>query len=477
MQDYKAKIGLEVHVQLATKTKMFCRCLADNNMNDPNVLICPVCLALPGALPVLNEKACELAMIAAMAINCQIQHESRFDRKNYFYPDLPKGYQISQLFAPLAIQGALVINEDGVDKTIRINRLHLEEDTAKLTHAGKVSLMDYNRSGIPLMEIVSEPDIDSPKLAGNFLKKLREILVWNKVSEARMQLGEMRCDANISLIDATGKQVGEVVEIKNMNSFKSVEKALSYEFERQKQQYEKGEKITKETRGYDAEHNLTISQRSKEFAHDYRYFPEPDVPRVVMSEEKIEKLRQQMIGTTEEIIEQMADKFGIHKDLAKDLLENKVSGRLFEEMMTEMALKDANDIAKVVVHIMWPLMLNKKIDVEKLNIEKIKQLIQFYLDKKINKLQLTEILVMINDGGNLDLHDYVEKINGVSSEKLLDLFQIFIKQNPKQVEMYMLVEKKEAVTNFFVGFVKKHLQGGGDVDQIKKLLEDEMNNL
>lgn len=474
MQDYKAKIGLEVHVQLATKTKMFCRCLADNDKKDPNSLICPVCLGLPGALPVLNEKAIELATVSAMALNCEVQAESRFDRKNYFYPDLPKGYQISQFFAPIGLGGEISVDDNGIEKKIRITRLHLEEDTAKLVHAGNDSLIDYNRCGIPLMEIVSEPDIDSPKMAAKYLKKLRDILVWNKVSEARMQLGEMRCDANISLLDEKGKQVGEVVEIKNMNSFKNVEKALTYEFERQKIAHSNSERIIKETRGFSAQTGVTVGQRTKEHAHDYRYFPEPDVPRVLLKKEKLDLWREKMIKTAEQLALDLTSKYHVQPEIAKLLVEDAEAEKLLLEFLKDHNNDMANDIAKVIFFIIWPFMLEKKIDTDELKLDSIQILINFYLAKKINKNQFSEILWQDFNGEIKDLNKFVEQLNNVDAEILSKLFVEFISDNPEQIDLYKDTEKKLAVTNFFVGYVKRKLQGGGDVEQIKKVLELEM---
>ena len=271
MSKYETVIGLEVHVELATKTKIFCSCPTEFG-KAPNTNICPVCLGLPGTLPVLNKKAVEYAIKAALALNCSIGSYTKFDRKNYFYPDLPKAYQISQLDRPLASDGYLEIEAEGKKKRIGINRVHMEEDAGKLVHAesGDYSLADYNRAGVPLIEIVSEPDIGSPAEAKAYLEKLRSIMLYAGVSDVKMEEGSLRCDANISLRPAGSSKLGTKVEIKNMNSFKAVQSALEYEVKRQAAELDAGGEIIQETRRWDENSGKTYSMRSKE---DYRYFP------------------------------------------------------------------------------------------------------------------------------------------------------------------------------------------------------------
>ncbi|MDE3075581.1 MAG: Asp-tRNA(Asn)/Glu-tRNA(Gln) amidotransferase subunit GatB, partial [Chloroflexota bacterium] len=283
---YELVIGLEVHVELRTKSKMFCSCSADWFGKPPNTQVCPVCLALPGSLPVINKQAIEYAMMVGLALHADVESLpagklTRFDRKNYTYPDLPKGYQISQMDLPVNLGGWLEIpdGQEGV-KRIGITRAHQEEDTAKLIHRTDEmgvahSLVDFNRAGVPLLEIVSEPDMRSPEEAGTYLRTLRNILLYLGVTDARMEEGSFRCDANCSVRPAGQEELGRKVEVKNMNSFRSVERALRYEFERQRQLLERGESFPQETRGWDEDRGVTVSQRSKEYAHDYRYFPEP----------------------------------------------------------------------------------------------------------------------------------------------------------------------------------------------------------
>lgn len=286
--NYRIVIGLEIHVQLATESKVFCSCSTKFGA-EPNTQVCPVCLGLPGVLPVLNRKAFYYAIKTALALNCEIANYVRFDRKNYYYPDLPKNYQISQYRLPIAQHGYLMIDE----KKIGIRRVHLEEDAGKLLHSedGKFSFIDYNRAGIPLLEIVTEPDINSPEEAVAFLNELRLLLRHIAVSDCNMEEGSLRCDCNISLQAPEEKELGIKTELKNMNSFRGVKMALQYEITRQKALLEKGEKVLAETRLWDEKKQRTYSMREKEQVHDYRYFPEPDLPPYEISEQLLNELR------------------------------------------------------------------------------------------------------------------------------------------------------------------------------------------
>src|SRR5438105_6486850 len=289
--DYEVVIGLEVHSQLLTKSKMFCSCSTDYANAAPNTHVCPVCMGMPGVLPVINRQAVTYTIMTALALNCSIPEYSKFDRKNYPYPDLMKGYQISQYDIPLSKNGYLAIEHNGQTRKIGITRVHLEEDTARLLHHVGYSLVDINRSGTPLMEIVSEPDLRSPEEARLYMQKLREILVYLGVSSGRMEEGSLRCDANISIRPDGQKELGVKTEIKNMNSFRSVERALAYEAQRQIELLRNGQAISQETRGWVETKGITVPQRSKEQAHDYRYFPEPDLPPLVIDPAWVEELR------------------------------------------------------------------------------------------------------------------------------------------------------------------------------------------
>jgi len=292
--DYEAVVGIEVHAQLLTESKMFCRCSADYAAAEPNTHVCPVCLGMPGMLPVINQKAVEYTVMTALALNCQIPEFSKFDRKNYFYPDLPKGYQISQYDLPLSRDGWLDIEVGGGNGRIGIERVHLEEDTAKLFHLGGHSLVDFNRAGVPLMEIVSRPDIRTSEEARQYLARLRTIVRYLGVNSGNMEEGAMRCEANISLRPRGRIELGTKVEVKNLNSFHSVKLALEYEIERQARILETGGRIEQVTMGWDEARGVTVVQRSKEHAHDYRYFPEPDLPPLALSREWVEGTRARL---------------------------------------------------------------------------------------------------------------------------------------------------------------------------------------
>ena len=297
--NFETIIGLEVHAQLLTKSKMFCRCSTDYANAPPNTHVCPVCLGMPGVLPTINQQATEYTIMTALALNCTISDYTKFDRKNYPYPDLMKGYQISQYDAPFGHGGWLIVEVNGNKNKVGITRVHLEEDVAKLIHrtppgGESYSLVDVNRAGVPLMEIVGEPDLHSPEEARQYLIKLRGILQYLGVSTGNMEEGSFRCDANISLRPENSSEFTAKVEIKNMNSFKAVYQALDYEDKRQRKAAEEGRRLIQETRGWVEEKGETVSQRSKEYAHDYRYFPEPDLPPIVLSREWVEEIRSQL---------------------------------------------------------------------------------------------------------------------------------------------------------------------------------------
>jgi aspartyl-tRNA(Asn)/glutamyl-tRNA(Gln) amidotransferase subunit B len=333
--NYETIIGLEVHAQLLTKSKMYCSCSTDYASAEPNTHVCPVCLGMPGVLPVINKQAVEYTIMTALVLNCSVSELTKFDRKNYPYPDLMKGYQISQYDAPIGLKGYLNIEVDGKTRKIGITRVHLEEDVAKLLHRSSggedYSLVDVNRSGCPLMEIVGEPDLRSPEEARQYLIKLRSILQYLGVSTGNMEEGSFRCDANISLLPEGSKEYTPKVEVKNMNSFKAVYLAMDYEAKRQRKAVVEGKKLVQETRGWVEAEGKTVSQRSKEYAHDYRYFPEPDLPPVIISREWVEEVRKRLPELPEDRRDRFMSQYGLSLYDANLITGSKAMADYFEE--------------------------------------------------------------------------------------------------------------------------------------------------
>jgi len=337
-KDFTTIIGLEVHTQLLTRSKMFCRCDAAYADAPPNTHVCPVCLGMPGVLPTINQQAIEYTVMTALALNCTVADYTKFDRKNYPYPDLVKGYQISQYDAPIGKGGRLDIEVDGERKRIGITRVHLEEDVGKLLHrtnTGKeaYSLIDFNRSGVPLMEIVGEPDLRSPEEARQYLIALRSILRYIGVSTANMEEGSFRCDANISIRPEDSSELMAKAEVKNMNSFKAVHQALEYEAKRQRKVAAEGRRLVQETRGWVEEQAKTVSQRSKEYAHDYRYFPEPDLPPLVFNQEWIETIRAKLPELPEARRDRFVADYGLPLYDANLLTSSKAVADYFEDCL------------------------------------------------------------------------------------------------------------------------------------------------
>jgi aspartyl-tRNA(Asn)/glutamyl-tRNA(Gln) amidotransferase subunit B len=337
--EFETIIGLEVHAQLLTKSKMYCACSADYADAPPNTHVCPVCLGMPGVLPVINKQAVEFTIMTGLALNCAISECTKFDRKNYPYPDLMKGYQISQYDAPISINGWTTLEIDGVTKRINITRVHLEEDVAKLVHrtapwGETYSLVDVNRSGVPLMEIVTEPDLRSPEEARQFLIKLRSILQYLGVSTGNMEEGSFRCDANVSIRPMDSQKTLAKVEVKNMNSFKAVYRALEYEAERQRKAAEKGERLIQETRGWVEEKSVTVSQRSKEYAHDYRYFPEPDLPPLALDRAWVEEIRARLSELPEAKRDRFMAQYGLPLYDANLITSSKAVADYFEACLS-----------------------------------------------------------------------------------------------------------------------------------------------
>lgn len=376
MNNYETVVGLEIHVELNTNSKMFCRCKNPTLTDKPNTTTCPVCLGLPGALPYTNKQAIESCIKIALALGCSINKDSFFERKNYFYPDLSKGFQTSQYLHPFGEKGELEIEVNGQKKTIRITRVHMEEDTGKLTHSTvngrEVSLIDFNRSGVPLVEIVTEPDIRSGEEAKIFLTKLQQIIRYLGVSDADMEKGQMRLEPNISLRPLGQKDLAKYkVEVKNINSFRFVEKAIKFEEERHKELLEKGETPAQETRGWNEFKNKTVSQRSKEEAHDYRYFPEPDIPPIAIDDNQLAKIKEEIPELPGERENRLVSEYGIKQYDAEILTREKQLADYFEEAV-KVGKEHAQEAQKIASYI-----INKKPNTEEtLPAEIIKMLLE-----------------------------------------------------------------------------------------------------
>ncbi len=380
---YEIVIGLEVHTQLLTKSKMFCSCSADYASAPPNTHVCPICLGMPGVLPGINEKAIEYTVMTALALNCTIPEYTKFDRKNYFYPDLMKGYQISQYDAPIGRGGWLTIDSNGARKRINITRVHLEEDVAKSWHRGDYSLIDINRSGVPLMEVVSEPEISSPEEARDYLIKLRNILRYLGVSTANMEEGSFRCDANISIRPLASREFLPKVEVKNMNSFKAVYQALEYESRRQGKVLEEGGELVQETRGWIEERGITVLQRTKEYADDYRYFPEPDLPPLVLDRARIEEIRSCLPELPEARRDRCMTQYGLSLYDANILTSSRAMADYFENCLKLM------DTGKAKMVSNWLLGdFSRLLNATNTEIENV----------KISPKQLAEMLGLVDNG-------------------------------------------------------------------------------
>jgi len=380
----KPTIGLEIHVELSTKSKMFCGCSAYHFLKKPNTNVCPVCLGLPGALPIPNIKAVEYTLALGLSLNCKLNKESFFDRKHYFYPDLPKGYQITQYDKPLAFDGFLEIDSENIVKKIRIRRIHLEEDTAKLQHktlnGKKISLIDFNRSGVPLIEIVTEPDLSSGEEASVFSKKLKRIIRFLNISSCDMEKGTMRLEANVSW----GTHLGYKVEIKNLNSFKFVREAISYELKRQKKLLEKKITPIQETRGWNSSKRITQPQRYKEEEADYRYFPEPDIPPFSLSDDFISKIKSSIPELPEVKKERLIKNFKIRKEFAEIIVKSTELAS-FSETVFSLAIKrglDANLFASMIV--------NKKINFENLSPERFVESVLSSKRKLVKEIEVID---------------------------------------------------------------------------------------
>jgi len=475
--DYEAIIGMEVHVQLLTASKMFCGCSADYASAAPNTHVCPVCLGMPGVLPVINQAAVEATLLTGLALNCDIPEFSKFDRKNYPYPDLPKGYQISQYDLPLCVGGWLDIQADGRPRRIRIRRVHLEEDTGKLTHQGDSSLIDYNRAGVPLMEIVSEADIRSADEAWHYLVKLRAILRYLQVSTGNMEEGAMRCEVNISLRPAGTQALGTKVEIKNLNSFRAVRQAIAFEMERQSRILDDGGRVRQVTVGWDEAHNRTVFQRSKEGSADYRYFPEPDLPPLQFARERIEELRGRLPELPDARQERFVADYGLKAQVAGLLIEDRAVAEFFEAAAragegTVEPLTIANWIVGEIFHLLSES--GTEIAQIKTTPEHLVELLALVSRGTINATVGKEALEeMFASGESPQAIVQRRGLTQLSDEEALgQIVAGVLEANPRAVEQYL--GGKETVLGFLIGQVMRATRGKANVQVARRLLQEEL---
>lgn len=472
---YEAIIGLEVHAQMLTKSKMFCGCSTKFG-SEPNTQTCPVCTGMPGVLPVMNKKALEFAIKTGLAMNCKISSYSRFARKNYFYPDLPKNYQISQYELPLCENGFIEITVDGKNRRIGITRIHIEEDAGKSIHeGGNFSLVDLNRAGVPLMEIVSEPDIRTPREAAEYMRKLRTILRYLGVCDGNMEQGSLRCDANVSVRPAGSRELGIKTEIKNINSFKFVEKALEYEIERQIRILQEGGRIIQETRLWNSEAGRTVSMRTKEEAHDYRYFPEPDLVPIMVEKDFIQEIRACLPELPDEKRERFISDYGLPGYDADFLVSERAMAEWFEE-----AVRLGGQPKAVSNWIQGDLMRllkdeDKIIEECPLKPEQLVGMLKLIDNDTISgKIAKTVFEEMYKSGKVAE--DIIKEKGLVQISDLSFIEEAvdeIIQKNPSEVDRYRAGEEK--LFGFFVGQVMKATKGKANPKIVNEILRKRLN--
>ena len=479
-KNFETVIGLEVHVQLDTDSKIFCSCSTEFG-SEPNTNTCPVCLGLPGTLPVLNKKAVDYLVMTGLALNCEIATYSKFDRKNYFYPDLPKAYQISQYDLPLAKNGHIEVETEEGTHEIGITRIHLEEDAGKLIHEGSIdkssgSLVDYNRTGVPLAEIVSEPDIRTPAQARAYLNYLKKTLEYLGVSDCNMEEGSLRCDANISLRARGDKEFGTKVELKNMNSFKAIEKALAYEQKRQRQMIDAKEEIVQETRTWDEDKGKTISMRGKEEANDYRYFPEPDLVPLEINEEWKNEIKEELPELPAVRKKRFIQDYELPEYDADVLTDSRELADLFEECVEE--YKDPKEVSNWIMGEFLRLVNEEKMEVADTKItgpllgKMLKMMKEDVISSKIAKTVFEEMFYTGKDPEEIVEEKGLKQIS--DEDKLESLVEQIIEDNPDVIED--IRNGKDKAIGYLVGQVMKETKGKANPQMVNKMFREKINN-
>ncbi len=499
-EQYEVVIGLEIHIRLDTKSKMFCG-TENQDSDEPNVFTCPICLGHPGTLPQVNQEAIRLGTIFALALNCEIPLFTKFDRKNYFYPDLPKGYQISQYDEPLAVHGYIdILPDDMHSKRVRIERVHLEEDAAKLKHSPDgESLVDFNRAGTPLVELVTKPDIRSPQEARVFVQELQQVARYVRASQADMEKGHLRCDANISLRKFGDSALYPKTEIKNMNSTRSIERALQYEIERQTELWEKNEAPEQTTtRGWDDKRGITVAQRTKEGEADYRYFPEPDIPPIIRTQEELDQLRNQVPELPYERRNRFTEEYELSYNDAKVLTADPRVGEFFEDVISELRgwLNSLDDtvgsdqeiwkkyrkkIGRLttswITSELFGLLKESGKDFSEIQFtrENFAELLTLVYEKKVNSSAAQKILrIMFKSGGDpsiiMEEHDLTQISDEAETEKIVDAI---IADNSEVVQDYQ--NGKDKALMYLVGQVMKQTKGKINPEAATQLLKEKLD--
>ena len=473
--EYEPVIGLEVHSQLKTKTKIFCSCSTSFGA-PPNTHTCPVCLGMPGVLPVLNKKVVEYTLRMAIATNCRIARESRFARKNYFYPDLPKGYQISQYELPIAENGFIEIQINGHKKRIGITRIHMEEDAGKLGHDPDrpLSMVDFNRTGVPLIEIVSEPDIGSPEEAGSYLRQLRSILRYIDISDGNMEEGSFRCDANVSIRPKGSETLGTRTELKNLNSFKHVEKALAFEINRQKEILQDGGRVIQETRLWDPDKNRSTSMRGKEDAHDYRYFPDPDLLPLVINDDWIDSVRKRLPELPDEKRKRFMDEYGLPSYDAAFLTSSREFADYFEECVKK--FPNPKQVSNWVMGSLMGILnaLDKSITESPISSGNLAQLLKLIDEKVISGKIAKTVFDEMAQTGRPPKEIVEEKglVQVTDESAIKEVVLKVLKRCPKEIEDYK--HGKTKLFGFFVGQVMKETKGKANPKIVNEILKDRL---
>lgn len=476
MSAYFPTMGLEIHAELLTNSKVFCTCSAEFG-GEPNSRCCPVCSGLPGTLPVLNRRAVEYIIKAGYVMNCDISRFTKWDRKNYFYPDLPKAYQISQMPRPVCLDGHVDIKVNGEDKVIRINRIHLEEDAGKLVHddVNRISLADYNRCGIPLIEIVTEPDFHSADEVIAFFEKIKLLLQYAGICDCKMEQGSIRCDVNISIAPKGSNEFGTRTELKNLNSLKAIAKAIEIEIDRQEELLDNGEKVIQQTRRFNEAAGETVAMRSKEDAHDYRYFPDPDIPPIIFTEEELDDIRASLPEMPEQRVARYVEKYGVNVKDADTIVGDKRVCDFFDE-----AAQGSSNPKAVANYLVGEFM--RRVNLGELDLDNIKfsgkqfaQLVEYLYGDKLSQANAKLVLgEMAENGGDpkaiADEKDLWIKEDNDLLAKVVDEI---IANNPKPVEQYKNGDQK--VFGFFMGQANKALKGAASPKAIQDYIRKKLS--